>query len=133
MLIPLFRQGIVLNSLDGYIRAACEVKSLRPGLLEFARMASKIEPSLLGRLLCLLEPLKRHLASRDANVKYLVLKCLDAIPPYLWAGNCGSLPEDGSNMGFTEDEVKLLMRNLDSPDTILRKMVRVFALKSIRC
>ena len=62
----------------------------------------------------------RHLVgSSSPNDKYLLLRLLETVEPRLWAGTDPQIPAV-----LEAFEVELIMQQLDSPDSLIRKKVR---------
>jgi AP-4 complex subunit epsilon-1 len=71
----------------------------------------------------------RHLAgSTSPNDKYLLLCLLETAEPRLWAGTDPQIPAL-----LDAFEVELIMQQLDSPDSLIRKKVRSLILLICRC
>jgi hypothetical protein len=105
-------------------------------------LASSLAPQELSSALFprILKPIKQFLAVQNDNVQFVALSCLHKLPSEFWAGSssssanedllgvAGEGSSDNDNVEeevFGEQEVKYLMRNLDSTDAGIRKLVKM--------
>lgn len=85
------RQTVLLDLLEPYMKKSCKFRSktptspasaldINPILLEYARLSSSVASEHLEKFTCLVNALKKYLGSKDPNIQYFVLRCLDAAP-----------------------------------------------------